>query len=262
MALPLVGGLSTSEIHGIMDFGGVLMRYAELLEICPKLEAFTAHIPEELDGRFRLKSYAPHEVIRQKDSPLETIGILLKGSFRVVNEFENGNVFMIEMNDAVSFVGEVALLAGASTTSVTIETVTDCLVAYLPAAGFDAWLRQDSRLLRSLSEHVAAKLYCSSYNRGERLFYSAKYVLLKYIIQQAESGGVRGAGRMVIGKTRQQISEEVGMTVKTINRILAKFCKDGLISTERGKVALDAGQYHRARQELKVYISENRNGAK
>lgn len=238
------------------------MRYAELLEICPKLEAFTAHIPEELDGRFRLKSYAPHEVIRQKDSPLETIGILLKGSFRVVNEFENGNVFMIEMNDAVSFVGEVALPAGASTTSVTIETVTDCLVAYLPAAGFDAWLRQDSRLLRSLSEHVAAKLYCSSYNRGERLFYSAKYVLLKYIIQQAESGGVRGAGRMVIGKTRQQISEEVGMTVKTINRILTKFCKDGLISTERGKVALDAGQYHRARQELKVYISENRNGAK
>lgn len=245
-----------------MGFGGVFMRYAELLEISPLLQNFTDGIPEELDGRFLLRSYAPHEVIRQKDSPLETIGILLKGSFRVVNEFENGNVFMIEMNDAVSFVGEVALLARASTTSVTIETVTDCLVAFLPAAVFDAWLRQDIRLLRALSEHVAAKLYCSSYNRGERLFYSAKYVLLKYITQQAEACGVRRSGRIVINKTRQQISEEVGMTVKTINRILTRFCKDGLISTERGKVALETAQYHRAQQELKVYISENRNGAK
>lgn len=238
------------------------MRFAELLEIEPRLIEFTGCIPERLDGQFSMRAYGPHEIIRQKDSRLESIGILLKGSFRVVNEFENGNVFMIEMNDAISFVGEVALLAGSATTSVTIESVTDCLVAYLPVNTFDDWLRQDSQLLRSLSEHVAAKLYCSSYNRGERLFYSAKYVLLKYITQQAEVCGIRKAERVVIGKTRQQISEEVGMTVKTINRILTRFCKDGLISTERGKVALDNAQYHRAQQELKIYISENRNGAR
>ena len=238
------------------------MRFAELLEIAPQLEKFTGHIPEGLDGQFSTKAYGPHEIIRQKDSRLESIGILLKGSFRVVNEFENGNVFMIEMNDAISFVGEVALLAGASTTSVTIESVTDCLIAYLPVSTFDVWLQQDPHLLRSLSEHVAAKLYCSSYSRGERLFYSAKYVLLKYITQQAESCGIHTAGRVVIGKTRQQISEEVGMTVKTIKRILTKFGKDGLLSTERGKVAMDAEQYHRARQELSVYIAENRNGSR
>lgn len=238
------------------------MRFAELLELAPQLETFTRYMLEELDGQFSMKAYGPHEVIRQKDSCLESIGILLKGSFRVVNEFENGNVFMIEMNDAISFVGEVALLAGASTTSVTIESVTDCLIAYLPARTFDAWLRQDAQLLRSLSEHVAAKLYCSSYSRGERLFYSAKYVLLKYITRQAEIGGIHTAGRAVIGKTRQQISEEVGMTVKTINRILNKFGKDGLLSMERGKVAMDVEQYHRARRELSVYMAENRNGSR
>lgn len=238
------------------------MRFAELLEIAPQLGRFTGQIPEELDGQFSMRAYAPHEIILQKDSHLESVGILLKGSFRVVNEFENGNVFMIEMDDAVSFVGEVALLSGASTASVTTESVTDCLVAYLPVSTFDAWLRQDPQLLRSLSGHVAAKLYDSSYNRGERLFYSAKYVLLKYITQQAEACGIRGAERAVIGKTRRQISEEVGMTVKTINRILTRFVKDGLISTERGKISLDDAQYHRAQQELKVYISENRNGAR
>lgn len=238
------------------------MRYEEVLKLAPKLKEFTGSIPEELDDCFTLVSYAPHEIIHQKETVLKQIGILLKGSFRVINEFENGNVFMIEENDAVSFIGEVTLLAKAATTSVTIETTTDCLVAYLPVAVFDQWLRRDIDLLRGVSEHVAVKLYCSSYTRGERLFYSAKYVLLKYITQQAS--GLKGSKveKIVIPKTRQQLSEEVGMTVKTINRILTKFCSDGLISTERGKIALDQAQYRRALRELKVYMAENRNGAK
>lgn len=237
------------------------MRYAELLELAPGLREFTARIPGELDGRFQLKTYPAHALIHQKDSPLEQIGILLQGTFRVVNEFENGNVFMIEMNEAVSFIGEVTLLAEAATTSVTIETVTDCLLAFLPVETFDAWLRQDIDLLRAVSRHVAAKLYCSSYNRGERLFYSAKYVLLKYLVRQAEERGIRSAGQAVLNKTRRQISEEVGLTEKTINRTLAQLVKDGVLSIRRGKAAFSAEQYRRAQRELGVYMSRSKNGS-
>ena len=236
------------------------MRFAQLLELSPGLGDFTTQIPEALDGQFQLKTYAAHSLIHQKDSPLERIGILLRGSFRVVNEFENGNVFMIELNEPVSFIGEVTLLAGAATTSVTIETVTDCLVATVPVETFDQWLRRDIRLLRAVSQHVAAKLYCSSYNRGERLFHSAKYVLLKYLARQAEEQNVRAAGQAVIQKTRQQISEEVGLTVKTINRTLTQFAKDGLLSIRRGKAVLSAEQYRLAQRELRVYVSQSKNG--
>lgn len=237
------------------------MRYAELLELTPELREFTARIPEELDGRFQLETYPAHTLIHQKDSPLERIGILLRGTFRVVNEFENGNVLMIEMNQAVSFIGEVTLLAEAAAASVTIETVTECLVAFLPAKTFDAWLRRDIVLLRAVSRHVAAKLYCSSYNRGERLFHSAKYVLLKYLVRQAEEQGVKTAGQAVLGKTRRQISEEVGLTEKTINRTLTQFAKDGILSIQRGKAAFTAEQFHRAQRELRVYLSQSRNGS-
>ena len=68
-----------------MVFGGGFMRFAELLEIEPRLIEFTGCIPERLDGQFSMRAYGPHEIIRQKDSRLESIGILLKGSFRVVN---------------------------------------------------------------------------------------------------------------------------------------------------------------------------------
>lgn len=236
------------------------MYYAELLELAPELRDFSAGMPKELDGQFLLRTYPAHTLIHQKDSPLERIGILLRGTFRVVNEFENGNVFMIEVNEAVSFIGEVTLLAGAATTSVTIETVTDCLVASLPAEAFDAWLQRDIGLLRAVSRHVAAKLYCSSYSRGERLFHSAKYVLLKYLVRQAEEQGIRTAGKVVLTKTRRQISEEVGLTEKTINRTLTQFARDGVLSIQRGKAAFSAEQYRRAQRELRVYMSQSKNG--
>lgn len=105
------------------------------------------------------------------------------------------------------------------------------------------------------------QLICSSYNRGERLFYSAKYVLLKYLVRQAEERGIRTAERVILNKTRQQISEEVGLTVKTINRTLTQFVKDGVLSIERGKAAFTAGQYRRAHRELRVYMAQSRNGS-
>ncbi|MBP3427591.1 MAG: Crp/Fnr family transcriptional regulator [Clostridia bacterium] len=237
------------------------MRFAELMEIAPGFSAFTDSIPGDLDGRFVIRTHPAHSVVRQKDSRLESVGILLSGTFRVINELENGNVFMIEMNDAVSFVGEVALMAGASHTSVTIEAVTDCLVAYLTAAEFDSWLSRDACFLKALSSHVARKLYFSSYHRGERQFYSSKYILLKYILGGISDSELEKNGTAVLRKTRQQISEEVGMTVKTINRTLLRFCENDWISICHGKVVLSAEQYSRAKKELKALVMQSRNGA-
>ena len=39
-------------------------------------------------------------------------GIIAKGEHRVINEFQNGNIYMIEKNEPVDFVGEVTILAG------------------------------------------------------------------------------------------------------------------------------------------------------
>lgn len=86
-------------------------------------------------------------------------------------------------------------------------------------------------------------------------------MLLKYLVRQAEERGIRTAERVILNKTRQQISEEVGLTVKTINRTLTQFVKDGVLSIERGKAAFTAGQYRRAHRELRVYMAQSRNGS-
>lgn len=236
------------------------MNYQEILALAPGMADFSDHIPPELDGQFTLRSYPPYTVIHRKDSPLERIGILLQGSFRVINEFENGNVFMIELNEPISFIGEITLFAGAATTSVTIETVTECLAAFLPVDTFSRWLDSDIHFMKRMAQHIAGKLYCASYNRGERLFYSSTYLLLKYVAAEAEALGIGKADRVVLRKTRRQLSEELGMQEKTINRTVTRLCEEGAISLERGKIAMTREQYQHSARKLKVYLHQSRNG--
>ncbi|MSS15252.1 Crp/Fnr family transcriptional regulator [Porcincola intestinalis] len=236
------------------------MTYHDLSESYPCLKVLSTSLLTEPSEEFRLRTCFPHEVISQKGAALTQIGILASGTFRVVNELENGNVFMIEMNDAPSFVGEVTLLAGEYTTSVTIEAVSECIIAFLPVSIFSDWIEKNPALLRYISRHVAKKLYCSSYHRGERNFYSAQYVLLNYLLEHIDI--TKSTEPAVMHRTRQQMSEEIGMSVNTINRHLLTFRKEGLISMIHGKVTQNATQRESAKDALQIYIAQNRNGAR
>ena len=237
------------------------MTFSEILSLAPAFSEYTTQIPAELDGQFVLETFPPYGLIHQKDSPLRRIGILLRGSLRVINEFENGSVFMIECNDAVSFIGVITLFAEETHTSVTIEAVTECRIAFLPVPVFDAWLDSDPHFIKQMARHIAKKLYCSSYNRGERLFYSSSYLLLKYVAGEMEALGLRRMEKAVLRKNRRQISEELGMQEKTVNRTIARLCEEGVFSLERGKIAMTHKQLLQSESRLKDYSGTSRNGA-
>lgn len=237
------------------------MTYEELLQIKPEISAISTNFPSHLDGQFYIQSFPPHALIHQKNTELTKVGILLDGMFRVVNELQNGNIFMIEINEPVSFTGEIALLSGEKRTSVTIETITDCKIAFLPVDVFEEWIMNDLNALRFLSVLVAKKLYSTSYHRGERMFYSTRYIILKYILENEEPVPYMKE-RWIIRKTRQQMSEEIGMSVNTVNRTLQGFRQSGLIGMDKGKIVLTKENQECAYEALQVFIAENRNGAK
>lgn len=45
------------------------------------------------------------------------------------------------------------------------------------------------------------------------------------------------------------------MTVKTINRTIAKLKEDGLIDTRKGKVVMSLAQYRLAQKKIACYVS-------
>lgn len=232
------------------------MTLEELIRAYPDVATYFEHMPEELKTRYTIKTFPPGTIIHQKDYPLDYFGIVCSGDHRVINEFENGNVFMIEKNEAIDFVGEVAILAEKERTSVSIETLTECVVFMISREDFEAWIAQDIHLLRLIAHKVAYKLYRSSYNRGARLFYPPTFLLLDYMLKYAAGHKIEENGEVVLKKTREGIREELGMTVKTINRTITKLKEDGMIDTRKGKVVMSLEQYEKARKQIAYYVEK------
>lgn len=234
------------------------MTFEELLKLVPELYEYTKYMPKYIKNKFTLKRFAPKTIIHQKDDVLKSFGIVCQGQHRVINEFENGNIFMIEKNSAISFIGEVTLLAGHTSSSVTIETLTECLVMFISISDFENWIKQDIHFLKILSQSVSRKLYSVSYSRGERQYYSVRYLVLKYLLKQSESLFKSGDNLVMLRQTRQQMSEELGLTIKTLNRTITGLKEDGIINTHKGKITISSLQLIKAEKAASKYVKQNK----
>lgn len=232
----------------------------KLIEVNPEIEKYIKNIPENIRDKFTLKTYSPNTVIHQKDSYLKSLGIVLKGSIKVISEFENGSIFMIERNDSICFIGEVTLLSGKEKSSVAIECVTECVVAYISKEDFNYWIDRDNNFLKILCKDISQKLYLASYDKGEYIFYSSKYTLLKYIKKTAHKMDIENKPFIKITKTRQEISEESGITLKTLNRTISGLKSEKVIDIEKGKIMITHEQYEKFSMFMEKYMRQGKNG--
>ena len=216
------------------------MTLTELERKVPKLLEYTRYMPEDIRSRCTVRTHAAGSIIHQKNMELGYFGIVAQGENRVINEFENGNVYMIESNKAIDFIGEVTILAGMPRTSVTIEAVTENVVAYIS--------RKDA-------EHTAFKLYRSSYNNGAKLFYPPGYLLLDYMVKYGRQYGIDSPAppkQVTISRTRQLLQEEIGINVKTLNRTIRQLKEEGFFTLCKGKITFNREQYEMAQSWLET----------
>lgn len=222
------------------------MTHQEVLERFPILNPWFAGLPAELHGVYVLKELPARYLIHQKDSPLDRVGVLCEGGLRVVNEFASGNAFMIEHTEPVDFIGDVTVLAGRPKVSVTIETCCPSTVLFFTRTDFEFWMERDPHLVREMARKVAGKLYQSSYGRGKELFFSSPRRLMEYLFRETA-----GAAELVrLSATRQQMAEELGMSLKTVDRTVSKLRQEGLLTVQRGKICISSDQRERMAERL------------
>lgn len=233
------------------------MTFDEVLAKVPQLNDYLINMPKELKNKFVVKIHPPGTIIHHQQSDLDIFGIVATGEHRVINIFENGNIFMIEKNEPIDFIGEVTILAGMRQTSVTIETITESIIMYISREDFEEWIKKDIHFLYLVSQKVALKLYRSSSNRGAKLFYPPTFLLLDYLIQYAQREDIKKGETLILKQTREELYEEVSISVKTLNRTIGKLKQDGVISIVKGKIAISYDQYKLARKMVKYYVKQD-----
>ncbi len=236
------------------------MTLQELENQVPELLDYTKTMPPGLRQLAHIKIHPPGGLIHQKDYALTYLGIVAKRENRVINEFENGKIYMIETNRAIDFIGEVTLLANQPKTSVTIEALTANTVVYLPRREAEQWVNTDIHILRKMAEHTAFKLYRSSYNNGLKLYYPPVFLLADHLARLYEQALTDMPAKsrsqsqpFILQKTRERLGEELGMNIKTLDQAIRSMQKDGYFSLVKGKISFNQEEYQRIKDYRETF---------
>ena len=206
------------------------------------LTDFTEHMPEPIRRRAVKRTFRPGDILIQKSEPASRVYLLVDGTTRVSNEFESGQRYTFSRNTAPQILGELEVLGHQPRYATTNEAMTPCTVYALPPTAFYDWMRSDCEFAIYVAELLASKMYPTASENGKIKFLPSTQRLEAYLLERL--GGIE-TDLFVLHTSRQQIADDIGTSVKTVNRGVAKLKEEGLITLTHGKITLTRAQQQR-----------------
>jgi len=199
-------------------------------------------MPADIRERSLYNTVPARRFTAKKGEPVHFVDILCEGEMRVLNEFDNGNIYSFALLKPVTYVGSYEVIARREEYCSTIETVTVCSFIRMLREDFFRWFRKDPWFTIQTSYRMACDICDQSWKHGEVLYYPSEFVVGDYLIRtydDLEGETVR------IPYGRQEMGDRLGLSVRTVNRCIKVLKDEGLVNIEKGKIRLDRAQHAR-----------------
>lgn len=210
-------------------------------------------MPSEILNRCSVERFDKDEIIIRKDEEIEEIHLICSGKVKMINEFENGVVYAFGELSPINFIGDIEVLAGEDNAAATIRVVDGCTTVSIDRDDFEEWISSDKTLLTMIAKRYAKRMWMQSRKKGEHIVLSG----MNRVIMAITTGYKREDDDeypVKVDKKRQELADEVGMSLKTINRSINKLKEDDLISVIKGKIYISGLQYSRLIEQLQKKI--------
>ena len=201
-----------------------------------KLEQVIEFMPESIRAKISHRTFRPGEFVVRKGERADHVYILTKGTTRVSNEFASGQRYTFAHQTVPDLIGDLEVLAGQEYFSATNEAVTECEVIAMTADTFKKWMRRDNHFACAIAQLLASKMYPTSNENGQIKFQPSVKRL-----------DLAPSEQFVLHTSRQQIADDIGTSVKTVNRGVSKLRDAGLITLLHGKIAISVAQQEKLR---------------
>lgn len=153
------------------------------------------------------------------------------------------------------FFGEIECFAGLPCYRISILSATRCRVLTIPAAYYMEWMRMDVDALFLRTQENMRRLITQTAEARKYLFMEGKDRLMVHLIRKFEQRNPMPQ-LLELRQTRAQMSEEIGFSVKTLNRSVQKLEELGLLRVQKGKIVLTDQGY----RQMKAHIEHHING--
>ncbi|BES64002.1 Crp/Fnr family transcriptional regulator [Gottschalkiaceae bacterium SANA] len=216
------------------------MRMEELQNESEELKDLIRDMPQEIMQRCRVKHIAPQVEIMRKFEKMTYVYILCEGECDVLRSFKDGQLYVLGKIKGLKLIGEQEVLAEINELSATVKTVTKCRFLLIHQEDFWDWIRCDSHAAIFLLKYMAKRLNEATREAGIPFYYPSIYLLKKYLVEAYEEAK---SETLRVQVKRQQIADELGISLRSVERCVRELKDERLIRIVKGKMEINRDEY-------------------
>jgi len=214
------------------------MKRSELLEHLRENEIFAKARLEKVEalvGLAEVLTFDKEQRILEEGDNSEHLFVLIKGIVGVFYSSENGVDVLVKIFGAPAVFGEMELIFGQPRQEY-VECFEPAVVARFPADAFMRFMRGDPEACYVMLKDVAARLAIAAYNERALAFLDANTRLAGLFLSFLEAYGerTRDGVTLRIKLTYEMLARCLGVTVRSIDRAMTDWAKEGWLTKSRG----------------------------
>ena len=178
---------------------------------------------------------------------------LLEGQVKAVDFRVKGSAYEYAQFNGVTFLGSMECLFGEKCYMTNLITVTPCTLVSLPRKVFEDWICNDISALRREMQNIRTTLMENSRENRMLLLLNGMERLIYLLVKKCQSRGE--AREYVLSVNRQELAEQCGSSVKTVNRSMKRLEDEGFLTREGHKVKITQRQYLSMQEYLDLILN-------
>ena len=182
------------------------------------------------------------------------IYIVLSGKVTGVEWPMNEKSYFFKDFGPGDFFGEIECFAGMPKYRISILSSTQCRLLAIPSVYYMEWMHMDVDALYMRTQENMKRLVTQTAEARKYLFMDGKDRLMVHLVRKYEQKQPL-PDILELKQTRTRISEEVGISMKTLNRSIKKLEDMQLIQLNKGKIVIAKEQYLQMKADIEYYVN-------
>ena len=209
---------------------------------------------EEVKYYMSMAEVQENQTLIEAGERCSNIYIILSGKVTGIEWPMTGRPYFFKDYGPGDFFGEIEYFADLLNYRISVVTVTRCRVLIIPVKYYMEWLQSDAEALYLRTKENMRRLISQTADARKYLFIESRERLMMHLIRKYEQK-LPLKKVLELRQSREQLSEEIGFSVKTLNRNIKKLEKEELICLQKGKIIITEAGYLKMKQQVAYHIS-------
>ncbi|MEQ3337380.1 cyclic nucleotide-binding domain-containing protein [Clostridium butyricum] len=181
---------------------------------------------EDMKQYMELVQWKKNEFICKESEKLSSLYFIVDGKAKVCKNMENGKALLICFYKPFRMIGDVEFTR-TNTADCTVQAIDDTYGIGINFNVVRTKLVNDCKFLFYICRYLGEKLSISSTNSSINILYSLENKLASYIYAFVEGSNNKSVFKFE--GSYSEIAELLGTSYRHLNRVLNKFCKEGIL---------------------------------